>query len=222
VPVLKTPPVFFESAAEFRSWLSRNHASASEVWVGFYKKDSGQTGITYRDALDEALCFGWIDGVRKKVDPISYTNRFSPRKPRSYWSEVNTRRVAELTEAGRMDKAGLDVFAKRDVQRTEQYSFERKNVRFDPAIERRFRANAKAWRYFSGLAPSYRRTVTWWVMSAKKEETRWKRLEVIIAKAAEGRRMGVMVADDGPAGSSSSSASSSRSSRSPASRSRKK
>src|SRR5687767_10830795 len=144
VPVLKTAPIYFKSPVEFRSWLSRNHDSAFEVWVGFYKKDSGRTGVTYQEALDEALCFGWIDGVRKKVDPISYTNRFSPRKPRSYWSEVNTRRVAELIKAGRMDQAGLDVFERRDAKRTEQYSFERKNVRFDPSLERRFRANATA------------------------------------------------------------------------------
>ena len=217
VPALKTPPIFFKSAAEFRSWLARNHSSASEVWIGFYKKDSGRTGITYSEALDEALCFGWIDGVRKKVDAISYTNRFSPRKARSYWSEINTRRVAELINAGRMDQAGLDVFEKRDAKRTEQYSFERKNVRFEPLLERRLRANAKAWRFFDAQSPSYQRTLTWWVMSAKKEETRWKRLDLLIADSAKGRRMGLLAPSEKTGRSSSSSSSSS-----PASRSRAK
>src|SRR5688572_30498009 len=103
-------PTFFKSSAEFRSWLSRNHASASELWLGFYKKDAGKVGITYSEALDEGLCIGWIDGVRKRVNAESYTNRFSPRRPRSHWSLVNTRRVAELIEVGRMDRAGLQVF----------------------------------------------------------------------------------------------------------------
>jgi uncharacterized protein YdeI (YjbR/CyaY-like superfamily) len=203
--------MFFKSPAEFRTWLSRNHASATEVWIGFYRKDSGKKGISYSEALDEALCFGWIDGVRKRVDAISYTNRFSPRQPRSIWSAINIRRVAELTKAGRMDPAGLQVFQNRDGERSKLYSYERENCQLEPALLRRFRSNGKAWEFFESQSPSYRRTVTWWIMSARKEDTRWRRLDVLIADSARGRRLGLAAPQPSRSASSSSPASRSRS-----------
>ena len=203
-------PTFFKSPAQFRAWLARHQASATELWLGFYRKDSGEKGITYSEALDEALCFGWIDGVRQRVDARSYTQRFSPRTRRSIWSAVNIRRVAELTKAGRMDPAGLQVFRARDVARSQLYSYERKTCELDPALLRRFRANVAAWRFFEAEAPWYRRTVTWWIMSAKKEETRWRRLDVLIADSERRRR----IAGTAPRPSRSASSSSSSRSRS--------
>jgi uncharacterized protein YdeI (YjbR/CyaY-like superfamily) len=185
-------PRFFKSSAEFRSWLAKNRTAASELWVGFYKKESGKGGITYSEALDEALCFGWIDGVRKSVDAASYTIRFSPRQPKSIWSAVNTRRVAALIKAGSMDPSGLEVFRNRDPGRTLLYSYERERAEFTGLWLERFRSNAAAWRFFDAQAPSYKRTVTFWVMSAKKEETRSKRLDALIAESALSRRIGLL------------------------------
>ena len=185
-------PRFFKTSAEFRSWLAKNRNAASELWVGFYKKDSGKGGITYSEALDEALCFGWIDGVRKSVDAESYTIRFSPRQPKSIWSAVNTRRVAALTKAGSMDPSGLEVFRNRDPGRTLLYSYERERAEFTGLWLERFRSNAAAWRFFDAQPPSYKRTVTFWVMSAKKEETRSKRLDALIAESGLSRRIGLL------------------------------
>ncbi len=185
-------PRFFKTSAEFRSWLAKNRTAASELWVGFYKKDSGKGGITYSEALDEALCFGWIDGVRKSVDAESYTIRFSPRQPKSIWSAVNTRRVAALTKAGSMDPSGLEVFRNRDPGRTLLYSYERERAEFTGLWLERFRSNAAAWRFFDAQPPSYKRTVTFWVMSAKKEETRSKRLDALIAESGLSRRIGLL------------------------------
>lgn len=185
-------PRFFKSSAEFRSWLAKNRTAASELWVGFYNKKSGKGGITYSQALDEALCFGWIDGVRKSVDAAGYTIRFSPRQPKSIWSAVNTRRVAALIKAGSMDPSGLEVFRNRDPGRTLLYSYERERAEFTGLWLERFRSNAAAWRFFDAQAPSYKRTVTFWVMSAKKEETRSKRLDALIAESALSRRIGLL------------------------------
>lgn len=185
-------PSFFKTSAEFRSWLAKNRTAASELWVGFYKKDSGKGGITYSEALDEALCFGWIDGVRKSVDAESYTIRFSPRQPKSIWSAVNARRVAALTKVGSMDPSGLEVFRNRDPGRTLLYSYERERAEFTGLWLERFRSNAAAWRFFDAQPPSYKRTVTFWVMSAKKEETRSKRLDALIAESGLSRRIGLL------------------------------
>lgn len=185
-------PTFFKSSEEFRTWLEQHHASAKELLIGFFKTGSGREGIAYREALDEALCFGWIDGVRKRRDAVSYTIRFSPRQRRSIWSAVNTRRVGELIEAGRMHPAGTRVFESRDPARSKVYSYEREARRFDPASERRFRANQTAWRFFESQAPSYRRAITGWIMSAKKEETRWRRLEQLIAHSENQQRVGLL------------------------------
>ncbi|MCC7451517.1 MAG: YdeI/OmpD-associated family protein [Anaerolineae bacterium] len=180
---------FFESQADFRHWLMSNHAAANELWVGFYKKDSGQTGITYAQALDEALCFGWIDGVRKRIDDNRFMNRFTPRKPRSIWSQVNTARAEELIRLGLMQPAGLKAFETRDQEKARQYSYEARNRPLDAQYEQQFRANQQAWDFFQAQAPSYQRAANWWVMSAKKEETRLRRLVTLIGDSAKGQRL---------------------------------
>ena len=185
-------PKFFRSSKDFRAWLARNGTTASELWVGFYKKESGKGGITYSEAVDEALCFGWIDGVRKSLDAASYTNRFSPRRSKSIWSAINIRRVAALMKAGRMDPSGLEVFRKRDAARSKLYSYERKRAEFSGPLLDRLRANAEAWRFFDAQSASYKRTVTYWVTSAKKEDTRLRRLDALIAASGVGRRMGLL------------------------------
>jgi uncharacterized protein YdeI (YjbR/CyaY-like superfamily) len=179
---------FFAAPTGFRAWLATHHDRSRELWVGFYKKSSGEPSITWPEAVDEALCFGWIDGVRKRIDDVSYAIRFTPRKPRSSWSAVNVDRVAELTRLGRMHPAGLAAFARRAADRTGIYSYEqRKAAVLDPAAEAAFRANTKAWEFFQAQAPWYRRTAIWWVVSAKKEETRRTRLAQLIDDSAHAR-----------------------------------
>ena len=190
---MSSTPRFFTSPAHLRRWLEKHHAAQTELWVGFYKVGSGKGGITYKQALDEALCFGWIDGVRKSLDADSYVQRFTPRTPRSNWSAVNIARVGELQAEGRMHAAGLAAFARRDPAAPGRYSFEREAAVFDRASEQRFRANNKAWEYFSSQATWYRRVATHWVTSAKREETRARRLERLIADSAKGRRFDSML-----------------------------
>ena len=185
-------PTFFSSPAQFRQWLEKNHDSAAELLVGFHKKDSGKKSVTYSQALDEALCFGWIDGVRRSLDETSYTIRFTPRKPRSIWSNVNVRHVERLTKEGRMADPGLKAYALRDPKRTGIYAFENEVREFSPEFEKKFRANKPAWQFFQSEPPSIRRTCIFWVMSAKKEETRVRRLEQLIARGEQGIRSGVM------------------------------
>lgn len=185
-------PRFFKSEMAFRSWLDEHHAEVQELWVGFYKKGSGKGGITYPEALDDALCFGWIDGVRKTVDDSSYTIRFTPRQPNSIWSAVNTKRVEKLVKLGRMQKPGLAAFKTRDLKKTQQYSYERNNCRLEAAHERTFKANPKAWEFFRAQAAWYQRTTTWWVVSAKREETRLKRLATLIEDSENGRKIGLV------------------------------
>ena len=185
-------PTFFESPSKFRSLLKRNHDSVPELLVGFHKKASGKPSVTYKEALDEALCFGWIDGVRRNVDATSYSIRFTPRKTKSVWSAVNIKRAHELIAAGQMTPAGLAAFEKRDENRARQYSYERESVEFDDASEQAFRANEKAWAFLRAQPRGYQRLHTWWVVSAKREETRAKRLAVLIEASAEGRRLDPM------------------------------
>ncbi|MBL9136918.1 MAG: YdeI/OmpD-associated family protein [Verrucomicrobiales bacterium] len=180
---------FFPSALDFRHWLEANHQTTTEIWVGFYRKDAGQAGITYVEALDEALCFGWIDGIRKKVDALRYTNRFTPRKPRSTWSRVNIRRLEELSRLGRVTPAGAAAYAARDPERSGIYSFEQRPQSLPPELERQFRAKGKAWSFFQAQPPGYRRTVIWWVISAKKPETRDLRLKKLIAASTKETRL---------------------------------
>jgi uncharacterized protein YdeI (YjbR/CyaY-like superfamily) len=181
-------PVYFDSAAEWRAWLKANHDSATEVFVGFHKKGTGKPSMTWSEAVDEALCFGWIDGVRRSVDAERYTNRFTPRKPTSNWSAVNIAKVQALEAAGKMTPAGRAAFERRRDDRAVVYSYEQRyEARFEPAGERRFRANRKAWAYWESQTPSYRAGATYWVMSAKRQETRQRRLDQLIADSAVGR-----------------------------------
>lgn len=180
---------FFPTPAAWRGWLERHHAHERELWVGFHKKGSGKPSITWPEAVDEALCFGWIDGVRKGIDDVSYMIRFSPRKPRSIWSAVNVARVAELSRRGLMEPAGLAAFGERREQTTGIYAYEQENPQLDAESEQAFRANERAWRFFGAQAPWYRRTATWWVTSAKKAETRRIRLAILIDESDQGRRV---------------------------------
>lgn len=183
-------PRFFRTPAAFSRWLERNHDKETELWVGFHKKDSGKPSITWPESVDEALCWGWIDGVRKSLDETSYVIRFTPRKATSTWSEVNTRRAKELIAGGRMKPAGLRAFEARRPETSGVYSFEqRKNPALYPSLEKRFRANRAAWTFFQAQPPGYRRVVTWWVISAKRDETRAARLEKLIAASAAGQRL---------------------------------
>jgi uncharacterized protein YdeI (YjbR/CyaY-like superfamily) len=181
----ESEPVFFESGAAFRKWLGDHGASATEVWLGFHKKSLGRSGITYREALDEALCSGWIDGVRKSIDEGRFKIRFTPRKPKSIWSKVNIRRVRELMAAGRMKAAGLAAFERRQ-KGPAPYSFESAPRTLDRASEKLLRANRRAQTFFETQPPSYRRLVSFWVMSAKRAETRARRLRTLIDCCAAG------------------------------------
>jgi len=184
-------PMFFATPEAFRAWLEEHHASATELLVGFHKKGSGRPSITWPEAVDQALCFGWIDGVRRSIDDDSYSIRFTPRKPSSAWSAVNVARVEELTRQGLMRPAGVEAFARRSPERTGTYSYEqRAAAALDPEHERRFRAEAAAWAFFQAQPPWYRRAATWWVVSAKREETRERRLAQLIADSAAGRPIG--------------------------------
>jgi uncharacterized protein YdeI (YjbR/CyaY-like superfamily) len=160
------------------------------LWVGFHKKKSGTPSITYPQALDAALCFGWIDGVRKNINQDTYTIRFSPRKPKSIWSAVNIKRVGELMRLGQMKPSGLNAFAQRLPENQDRYSYEKGERKFDDSCLAQFQASEKAWRFFQAQPPGYQRKATWWVMSAKKEETRLKRLAILIAESKQGRRIG--------------------------------
>jgi len=179
--------IFFQSPADFRAWLDAGHQKCLELWVGFYKKSSGKPSITYPEAVDEALCFGWIDGVRKSVKRDAYTVRFTPRKPKSQWSTINIKRAQELADAGRMRPAGLEAFAGAKDQ-ARKYSYEQRHqASFQPEQERQFRANPRAWDFFQSQPPWYRRTATFWVVSAQKEETQQRRLDTLIAESARSR-----------------------------------
>jgi uncharacterized protein YdeI (YjbR/CyaY-like superfamily) len=181
-------PTFFAGPAEFRAWLEANHDTSSELWVGFHKKASGKPSITWPEAVDQALCFGWIDSVRRSVDDTSYANRFTPRKPRSTWSAVNVERVGELKKLGLMHPAGLAAFERRTRDRSGIYSYEqRHDAKLDEAHERRFRANKRAWSFFQSQAAWYRTAAIWWVVTAKKEETRLRRLARLIENSERGR-----------------------------------
>jgi len=182
----KTPrPRFFATPAAFRRWLAEHHATARELWVGFHKKGSGKPSITWPESIDEALCVGWIDGVRKSIDADSYMIRFTPRRETSIWSEVNIKSMAELIREGRVLPAGLRAFEKRSEAKSAIYAYEQRgSAVLDEASEQRFRAHPAAWEYFQAQPPWYRRTASWWVISAKREETRHKRLGELIEASA--------------------------------------
>ena len=183
-------PKFFATPADWRAWLQQHHASKEELWVGMHKRDSGRPSITWPEAVDGALCFGWIDGRRQNIDATSYKIRFTPRKPRSIWSGINIKRVNELSKLGLMSAAGLAAFEKRDSNRSAIYAYEqRKSAKLPPAFEKQFRKNKDAWAFFQARPPWYQRTSTYWVISAKREETRLKRLAVLIECSAAKRNI---------------------------------
>ncbi|HVS30280.1 MAG TPA: YdeI/OmpD-associated family protein [Thermoanaerobaculia bacterium] len=183
------PPTFFARPADFRRWLEKHHRSEKELWVGLHKKGSGRPSITWPESIDEALCFGWIDGIRKSVDQDSYMIRFTPRKSTSVWSNVNIARAKELIRMGRMEKAGLEAFEKRDEKKSGIYSFERKNATLPPELESQFRAHRQAWKFFDAQPPGYRRLMAHFVISAKQAETRARRLRRLIEASAAGKRL---------------------------------
>jgi uncharacterized protein YdeI (YjbR/CyaY-like superfamily) len=181
-------PRFFATPAELRAWLEAHHADEDELVVGYYRKASGRGGITWQESVDEALCFGWIDGIRRRIDEQSYSNRFTPRRKRSNWSAINIERARELIAEGRMTPAGLAAFEARSDERSAIYSYEqRRNAAFDAEQERRLRDSPAAWEWFQARPPSFRRTAIDWVTSAKRPETRERRLAMLIEAAAEGR-----------------------------------
>jgi len=183
---------FFKTPMECRHWLERNHDQVTEQWFGFYKKKSGKRGITYHEALDEALCFGWIDGLRRSLDVDSYTQRFTPRRPRSIWSRINIKRAEELRKLGKMMPPGLKAFAARSPEKSGVYSFENAPRKLSADFENKFKAYKKAWEWFQRCPPGYRRTASFWVMSAKKEETRFRRLAVLIDESEKKARVGLV------------------------------
>jgi uncharacterized protein YdeI (YjbR/CyaY-like superfamily) len=186
-------PTFFATPGQFRAWLLTHHATKKELLVGFYKKGSGKPSITWPESVDEALCFGWIDGVRHSLGADAYTIRFTPRKPTSIWSAINVAKVAELTKLGKMRDAGQRAFALRTAEKTGVYSFERNQAaRLSPGQEKTLRANAKAAAFFDAQPPGYRRVAVHWVISAKQEETRERRLAQLIADSAAKRRIGLL------------------------------
>jgi uncharacterized protein YdeI (YjbR/CyaY-like superfamily) len=182
-------PTFFRTGDDFRRWLERRHAGARELWVGFHKKGSGRPSLTWPESVDAALCFGWIDGVRKSIDDRRYTIRFTPRRPRSVWSAVNVRRVQALRRAGLMRPAGLAAYALRTRERFGVYSYERRPHKLPARYQRVMRAHPRAWAFFSAQPPGYRRTATWWVVSAKLEATRARRLANLVDLCERGRRI---------------------------------
>jgi uncharacterized protein YdeI (YjbR/CyaY-like superfamily) len=181
--------IFFTDQAQFRKWLEENHQTAKEVFVGYYKVKSGKQSMTWSESVDQALCFGWIDGIRRSIDEESYQNRFTPRRPNSIWSNVNIRKVEELKKLGLMQPAGLAIYQARKEDKSSIYSFEHGEMEFSPEFEQQFQANQGAWIFFQLMAPSYRKTAKHWVMSAKQEATRVRRLENLMEKCGAGINM---------------------------------
>ncbi|MEO8606871.1 MAG: YdeI/OmpD-associated family protein [Chloroflexota bacterium] len=185
-----TKPTFFPTPADWRKWLTTNHDKESELLVGFYKKDSGKPSITWPESVDQALCFGWIDGIRKSIDEESYTIRFTPRKPSSNWSGVNIKRFGELSEQGLVHPMGQAAFDKRKDERSNVYSYEQRDkIELDEAYLKQLKANAQAYKFFEAQPASYQRTVRHWIMGAKRPETQQKRLETLIENSVNERRI---------------------------------
>jgi uncharacterized protein YdeI (YjbR/CyaY-like superfamily) len=182
-------PIFFPTPADFRRWLEENHERETELLVGFYKVGSGKPSMTWSEAVDQALCFGWIDGVRRAIDAESYSNRFTPRRAKSNWSAVNIKKVEELTAQGLMQPAGLAAYEKREESRSKIYVYENAPKQFSDEFEKRFRANLKAWNFFEKQANWYKKQMVSWVMTAKQETTRERRLEKLIAASENEQRL---------------------------------
>lgn len=186
---VRMKPTFFATPAAFRAWLEQHHRRVRELLVGFHKRGSGGPSITWPEAVDQALCCGWIDGVRRRLSASSYTVRFSPRKPGSTWSAVNIARVAELEAEGRMRAAGRKAFAQRTQAKSRTYSYERaREAELGPRLQAKLEANRRAWTFFQAQAPSYRRKLVHWIVSAKQEATRLARFERALGAFAAGRK----------------------------------
>jgi uncharacterized protein YdeI (YjbR/CyaY-like superfamily) len=183
-------PAFFATPEKMRALFEEQHGKLEELWVGFYKRDSGRPSVTWPQSVDVALCYGWIDGVRRSIDGVSYMIRFTPRKAQSTWSAINIRRVGELKKSGLMRPAGLKAFERRSEKKSQIYSYEqRAQAKFDGISEKKFKSKRAAWDFFQAQPPWYRRTSTYWVMTAKKEETRQRRLAKLIDDSAHGRTL---------------------------------
>jgi len=179
-------PIFFDRPAALRKWFEKNHLKEKELVVGFYKTGTGKPTITWPQSVDEALCFGWIDGVRKSIDDESYMIRFTPRKPTSIWSAINIKKIEELTKQGLMLPAGLEAFKQRSEKMSRVYSYENEPVPLSKPFEKTFKANKKAWAYFQSQPPSYQKVATRWIMTAKQEATQQSRLQTLIADSEAG------------------------------------
>lgn len=183
------PTLFFPTHSDLRKWFEENHDKTDELWVGYFKKNTGKPSVSWPESVDEALCFGWIDGIRKSIDDERYKIRFTPRRKGSTWSAVNTKRIKELIKLGLVKPAGLKVFNNRDKKKTERYSFEQVTVKLPFEFEKKIKANKKAWNYFQKLPPSSKKLSIWWVISAKKEDTKMRRLNTLIKCSEEGRKI---------------------------------
>jgi uncharacterized protein YdeI (YjbR/CyaY-like superfamily) len=186
---LRAKPTYFETPSAFREWLNQHHAEADELLVGFHKKGSGKPGITWPESVDEALCYGWIDGVRKSLDEFRYTVRFTPRRPGSVWSSVNIKKAESLIEQGMMRPAGLKAYQAKRENKSAIYSYEQRSADLDGPYNQLLRTNGAAWSFFQKQPASYRRAVSWWIISAKTEATRLNRLEKLIEHSAECQRL---------------------------------
>jgi uncharacterized protein YdeI (YjbR/CyaY-like superfamily) len=193
------PPRFFATAAAFHTWLAKFHSTATHLLVGFHKVTSGRGGLTYPQALDEALCYGWIDGIRRRIDDDSYSIRFTPRKPNSIWSQINLNHIARLEREGRMTAAGRGIHAARDPKKTFIYSFEVRRFDLSAEFAKRLAADSKAQAHFLASPPGYQRHVTYWIMSAKQDATRERRFEKLLEYSRQGRRIPPLEATKPPA-----------------------
>jgi len=182
-------PQFFKTPTDFGTWLEKNHATATELWVGFYKKDSGKPSITWPESVDQALCFGWIDGIRKGVDQSSYQIRFTPRRRGSIWSAINIKRAKELVRQKQMRPTGLRAFSARIENKSGTYSYEQRSTELSEPYANLLKKNNAAWNFFEKQPPSYRKMIGWWIISAKKEETQMARLAKLIRESAKGKRL---------------------------------
>ena len=184
--------VFFPTQKHLRKWFEKNYKKEKELLVGYFKVSSGKPSVTWSQSVDEALCFGWIDGIRRSVDEESYCIRFTPRNPKSNWSAINIRKVEELTKLGLMKPEGLNAFSFRKEEKSKIYAYENPIVELDKSFEKLFKANKKAWKFFQTMTPTYRKVTSRWVMSAKQESTKLKRLNELINDCAAGRKIKAM------------------------------
>src|SRR5262245_11082121 len=184
--------IFFESPAELRAWFDEHHETADELWVGYHRKATGRPTVTWPEAVEEALCVGWIDGIRYRLDDTRNAQRFTPRRKGSFWSAINTKRAGELISEGRMRPAGRKAFEARSPEKTAIYSYELETAAFSDDQQRRFEADAAAWEFFQVQAPSWRRAITHWVSSAKRDETRERRFNQLVKDSRAGRRTGAL------------------------------